>query len=127
MSLYGRFCRVASGRWSRIGAVQQGLVAALGLPPHKVRVGTKATGYPEDLLVPVAALACRRPVKWIEPLSHLTFRQGEAPGRQRALASSNFSPSTGVPQCSRGPPPGQPPHRIKSSATEGEAVGQKSG
>jgi len=55
--------------------VQQGLVAALGLPPHKVRViapdvgggfGTKATGYPEDLLVPVAAIASRRPVKWIE-------------------------------------------------------------
>src|SRR5262249_43082144 len=55
--------------------VQQGLVDALGLPPHKVRViapdvgggfGTKANGYPEDLLVPVAALLCRRPVKWTE-------------------------------------------------------------
>src|SRR5919197_1997586 len=55
--------------------VQQGLVAALDLPPHKVRViapdvgggfGTKANGYAEDLLVPIAALACRRPVKWIE-------------------------------------------------------------
>ena len=55
--------------------VQQGLVAALGLPAHKVRViapdvgggfGTKANGYPEDLLVPVAAIAARRPVKWIE-------------------------------------------------------------
>src|SRR5213593_2208465 len=55
--------------------VQQGLVAALGLPPHKVRViapdvgggfGTKATGYPEDLLIPVAAIAARRPVKWVE-------------------------------------------------------------
>jgi carbon-monoxide dehydrogenase large subunit len=55
--------------------VQQGLVAALGFPAHKVRViapdvgggfGTKANGYPEDLLIPVAALACRRPVKWTE-------------------------------------------------------------
>jgi aerobic carbon-monoxide dehydrogenase large subunit len=55
--------------------VQQGLVTALGLPAHKIRViapdvgggfGTKATGYPEDLLIPAAAIACRRPVKWIE-------------------------------------------------------------
>ena len=55
--------------------VQQGLVAALGLPAHKVRViapdvgggfGTKATGYPEDLLIPAAAIVCRRPVKWTE-------------------------------------------------------------
>ena len=44
--------------------VQQGLTAALGLPAHKVRViapdvgggfGTKANGYPEDLLIPAAA------------------------------------------------------------------------
>jgi aerobic carbon-monoxide dehydrogenase large subunit len=55
--------------------VQQGLVAALGLPAHKIRViapdvgggfGTKATGYPEDLLIPAAAILCRRPVKWTE-------------------------------------------------------------
>ena len=55
--------------------VQQGLVAALGLSPHKIRViapdvgggfGTKANGYPEDLLIPVAAIASRRPVKWTE-------------------------------------------------------------
>jgi carbon-monoxide dehydrogenase large subunit len=55
--------------------VQQGLVAALGLPAHKIRViapdvgggfGTKANGYPEDLLIPAAAIACRRPVKWTE-------------------------------------------------------------
>ncbi len=55
--------------------VQQGLCAAFDLPPHKVRViapdvgggfGTKANGYPEDLLVPVAARVCGRPVKWIE-------------------------------------------------------------
>jgi carbon-monoxide dehydrogenase large subunit len=55
--------------------VQQGLMAALGLPAHKVRViapdvgggfGTKANGYPEDLLIPAAAIVCRRPVKWTE-------------------------------------------------------------
>src|SRR5262249_38220229 len=55
--------------------VQQGLMAALGLPAHKVRVvapdvgggfGTKATGYPEGRLVPAAAIALRRPVKWTE-------------------------------------------------------------
>jgi carbon-monoxide dehydrogenase large subunit len=55
--------------------VQQGLVAALGLPPHKIRViapdvgggfGTKANGYAEDLLIPAAAIAARRPVKWTE-------------------------------------------------------------
>jgi len=55
--------------------VQQGLVAALGLPAHKIRVvapdvgggfGTKANGYAEDLLIPVAAIAARRPVKWTE-------------------------------------------------------------
>ena len=55
--------------------VQQGLVAALGLPPHKIRViapdvgggfGTKANGYPEDLLIPAATIAARRPVKWTE-------------------------------------------------------------
>ena len=55
--------------------VQQGLVAALDLPPHRVRViapdlgggfGTKASGYPEDVLVPLAARALGRPVKWIE-------------------------------------------------------------
>ena len=55
--------------------VQQGLVAALGLPPHKIRViapdvgggfGTKANGYAEDLLIPAAAIVSRRPVKWTE-------------------------------------------------------------
>jgi carbon-monoxide dehydrogenase large subunit len=55
--------------------VQQGLVTALELPPHKIRViapdlgggfGTKASGYPEDVLVPLAARALNRPVKWIE-------------------------------------------------------------
>src|SRR5262244_1383726 len=55
--------------------VQQGLAVALGLPHHKVRViapdlgggfGTKASGYPEDQLVPIAAIALNRPVKWVE-------------------------------------------------------------
>src|SRR5499425_791567 len=55
--------------------VQQGLTGALGLPPHKIRViapdlgggfGTKASGSAEDALVPIAAMALGRPVKWIE-------------------------------------------------------------
>src|SRR5204862_89648 len=55
--------------------VQQGLIGALGLPPHKIRViapdlgggfGTKASGYAEDALVPIAAKVLGRPVKWIE-------------------------------------------------------------
>jgi len=55
--------------------IQQGIMRALRLPAHKVRViapdvgggfGTKANGYPEDLLIPAAAAAARRPVKWIE-------------------------------------------------------------
>jgi carbon-monoxide dehydrogenase large subunit len=55
--------------------VQQGLTVALDLPPHKIRViapdlgggfGTKASGYPEDALIPIAAVALGRPVKWIE-------------------------------------------------------------
>src|SRR5881397_877935 len=55
--------------------VQQGLTGALGLPPHKIRViapdlgggfGTKASGYAEDALIPIAAMALGRPVKWIE-------------------------------------------------------------
>jgi carbon-monoxide dehydrogenase large subunit len=55
--------------------VQQGLAAALELPPHRVRViapdlgggfGTKASGYAEDALVPIASRILNRPVKWIE-------------------------------------------------------------
>jgi aerobic carbon-monoxide dehydrogenase large subunit len=55
--------------------VQQGLTGALGLPPHKIRViapdlgggfGTKASGYAEDALIPIASVALGRPVKWIE-------------------------------------------------------------
>ncbi|HEV8641701.1 MAG TPA: xanthine dehydrogenase family protein molybdopterin-binding subunit [Methylomirabilota bacterium] len=55
--------------------VQQGLAATLDLPHHKIRViapdlgggfGTKASGYAEDALVPIAAMVLHRPVKWIE-------------------------------------------------------------
>ena len=55
--------------------VQQGLSASLGLPPTKIRViapdlgggfGTKASGYPEDVLVPLAAITLNHPVKWTE-------------------------------------------------------------
>jgi carbon-monoxide dehydrogenase large subunit len=55
--------------------VQQGLATALELPPHRIRVvapdlgggfGTKASGYAEDVLIPLAALVLNRPVKWIE-------------------------------------------------------------
>src|SRR3989475_30379 len=81
-------CRGVVAAWDRRGGtlptpdstpalhfVQQGLMTALGLPPHKIRViapdlgggfGTKASGYPEDALVPIAARALGRPVKWIE-------------------------------------------------------------
>ncbi len=55
--------------------VQQGLAATFGVPHHKIRViapdlgggfGTKASGYPEDQLVPIAALVLGRPIKWVE-------------------------------------------------------------
>src|SRR5262249_30214187 len=55
--------------------VQQGLAVALDLPPHKIRViapdlgggfGTKASGYQEDALVPIASVVLGRPVKWVE-------------------------------------------------------------
>src|SRR6266850_848764 len=55
--------------------VQQGLVTTLELPHNRIRViapdlgggfGTKASGYAEDALVPIAARALGRPVKWIE-------------------------------------------------------------
>jgi carbon-monoxide dehydrogenase large subunit len=54
---------------------RQIMVAALGLPEHRVRVvapdtgggfGPKATFYPEELALPAAALLLRRPLKWIE-------------------------------------------------------------
>jgi CO/xanthine dehydrogenase Mo-binding subunit len=55
--------------------VQQHLASVLKLPLHKVHViapdvgggfGTKASGYPEDVLVPLAARELGRSVKWIE-------------------------------------------------------------
>jgi carbon-monoxide dehydrogenase large subunit len=67
--------------------VQQGLAAALDLPSHKVRViapdvgggfGTKASGYPEDLLIPAAAIACGRPVKWSEDRREHMMAAGHA-------------------------------------------------
>ncbi len=55
--------------------LQQGLANTFELPTHKVRVvapdvgggfGTKANGYAEDVLVPLAARELGRPVKWTE-------------------------------------------------------------
>src|SRR5499426_2469099 len=75
--------------------VQHGLAPALGLPPHKIRViapdlgggfGTKASGYPEDALVPVGAMALGRPVKWIE--SRREHMSGAAHARHQVHAIS---------------------------------------
>jgi aerobic carbon-monoxide dehydrogenase large subunit len=75
--------------------VQQGLTAALDLPPHKIRViapdlgggfGTKASGYAEDALIPIAALALGRPVKWIE--SRREHMSGAAHARHQVHAIS---------------------------------------
>ena len=75
--------------------VQQGLTGALGLPPHKIRViapdlgggfGTKASGYAEDALVPIAAMALGRPVKWIE--SRREHMSGAAHARHQVHAIS---------------------------------------
>jgi carbon-monoxide dehydrogenase large subunit len=55
--------------------LQRALADMLRLPAHKVRVvapdvgggfGTKCSIYPEDVLVPAAAMRLGRPVKWIE-------------------------------------------------------------
>ena len=55
--------------------VQKALLDALGLPAHRVRVvtpdvgggfGTKCSIYPEDMLIPLAAMRLGRPVKWVE-------------------------------------------------------------
>src|SRR5881409_838627 len=75
--------------------VQQGLTGALGLPPHKIRViapdlgggfGTKASGYAEDALIPIAAMALGRPVKWIE--SRREHMSGAAHARHQVHAIS---------------------------------------
>src|SRR6266850_4795303 len=75
--------------------VQQGLTGALGLPPHKIRViapdlgggfGTKASGYAEDALIPIAAQALGRPIKWIE--SRREHMSGAAHARHQVHAIS---------------------------------------
>jgi aerobic carbon-monoxide dehydrogenase large subunit len=75
--------------------VQQGLTGALGLPPHKIRViapdlgggfGTKASGYAEDALIPIASVALGRPVKWIE--SRHEHMSGAAHARHQVHAIS---------------------------------------
>jgi carbon-monoxide dehydrogenase large subunit len=75
--------------------VQQGLAGALGIAPHKIRViapdlgggfGTKASGYAEDALIPVAARVLGRPVKWIE--SRREHMSGAAHARHQVHAIS---------------------------------------
>jgi carbon-monoxide dehydrogenase large subunit len=75
--------------------VQQGLTGALGIAPHKIRViapdlgggfGTKASGYAEDALVPIAARVLARPVKWIE--SRREHMSGAAHARHQVHAIS---------------------------------------
>lgn len=55
--------------------VQKALLEILSLPAHRVRVvtpdvgggfGTKCSIYPEDMLIPVAAMRLGRAVKWVE-------------------------------------------------------------
>jgi aerobic carbon-monoxide dehydrogenase large subunit len=75
--------------------VQQGLTGALGVAPHKIRViapdlgggfGTKASGYAEDALIPIAARVLGRPVKWIE--SRREHMYGAAHARHQVHAIS---------------------------------------
>src|SRR5262245_3019064 len=75
--------------------VQQGLTGALGIAPHKIRViapdlgggfGTKASGYAEDALIPIAARVLGRPVKWIE--SRREHMSGPAHARHQVPATS---------------------------------------
>src|SRR5438552_593567 len=84
--------------------VQQGLTGALGLPPHKLRVvapdlgggfGTKASGYAEDALVPIAAIALGRPVKWIE--SRREHMSGAAHARDQVHTISRAARRDGDP------------------------------
>jgi carbon-monoxide dehydrogenase large subunit len=58
--------------------VQQNLASVFEVPVHKVRViapdvgggfGTKANGYAEEVLIPIAARELGRPVKWFEDRS----------------------------------------------------------
>src|SRR5437870_940397 len=66
---------VADDRGRAEDAVEAIEVQWAPLPPARIRViapdlgggfGTKASGYPEDALIPIAARALGRPVKWIE-------------------------------------------------------------
>src|SRR5438093_9661674 len=75
--------------------VQQGLVTALELPPHRIRViapdlgggfGTKASGYPEDALIPIAARALKRPVKWTEDRREHMLGSAHARHQTHAIA-----------------------------------------
>ncbi|HEV8615808.1 MAG TPA: xanthine dehydrogenase family protein molybdopterin-binding subunit [Methylomirabilota bacterium] len=75
--------------------VQQGLAPALELAPHQVRViapdlgggfGTKASGYPEDVLVPLAARALGRPVKWVETRREHMMSAGHARHQTHEIA-----------------------------------------
>ncbi|HEX3179102.1 MAG TPA: xanthine dehydrogenase family protein molybdopterin-binding subunit [Methylomirabilota bacterium] len=61
--------------------VRQFVCEVLGLEPHRVRViapdvgggfGAKLIVYPEDVLIPLLALRCGRPVRWLEDrLEHM--------------------------------------------------------
>ncbi|MBI4246730.1 MAG: xanthine dehydrogenase family protein molybdopterin-binding subunit, partial [Candidatus Rokubacteria bacterium] len=75
--------------------VQQGLTTALELPPHKIRViapdlgggfGTKASGYAEDALIPIAAIELGRPVKWIEDRREHMMGAGHARHQVHAIS-----------------------------------------
>jgi carbon-monoxide dehydrogenase large subunit len=74
--------------------VQQGLTVALDLPPHKIHVvapdlgggfGTKASGYAEDALIPIAAVALGRPVKWVEDRREHMMGAAHARGQRHAI------------------------------------------
>jgi carbon-monoxide dehydrogenase large subunit len=75
--------------------VQQGLTVALDLPLHKIRVvapdlgggfGTKASGYAEDALVPIASIVLGRPVKWIEDRREHMSSAGHARHQVHAIS-----------------------------------------
>lgn len=87
--------------------VRDFLAAPLGLAPERVRVvapdvggsfGLKGSIYPEDLLVPLAALRLGRPVKWIEDRSeHLVAStQGREQVHEIALAATRDGRIVGV-------------------------------
>jgi carbon-monoxide dehydrogenase large subunit len=70
--------------------VQQSVAEALEMAPHRVRVvaadvgggfGTKACAYAEEIVVPLIARECRRPVKWTE--TRREHMMGSAHGRDQ--------------------------------------------